>query len=229
MNKDFEQIFKPFYYLTTVCCVRKFNLKDYKISLINKQNIIISVLANTGIIIVCYLTTIQFVSRMSSSIFYIYVLSYLITVINYVILHIVNFGESKNNLALFLTLRKIYTYLSLRKQLKKIKFQLFLPCTVYVCAYLFFIAGKWSIDPLWSWNRIIITILSLILDLELIYSSFIILFLSNKIKTWAKILRNIDEQINNYEAVMRKIDNVFRMLIDAITLNKKAFQLMVIK
>lgn len=230
MNKHFEQIFNPFYYLTTMCCVRKIILKNHKISLINKTDIIVSVLANTGIGILCYFTIVQFISQLvSPSVLYIYVSAYLIYAIDYAILHIVNFVESTNNLSLFLTLREIYIHLSLRKQLNKIRFVLFLPCTIYVCGYLFLIACKLSIDPLWTWTRGLFVSLSLIFDLELIYSRFIIHFLSNKIKTWAKIFRNIDERIDNYESVIRKMDKVYRMLIDAVIFHKKAFQLTVIK
>lgn len=165
MNKDFKQIFEPFYYLTTMYCARKINFKDNKLSQINKKDITTSVLANTGIAIACYFAIMQFASQFSSSILYIYLSSYLLSVIDYLTLQIVNLVQSKYNFTLFLTLRKIYTCLSLKKQLKKIKFQLLLPCTIYVCTYLGLIGFKLCLDPLWSWSRVLFT--SLVFDLEL--------------------------------------------------------------
>lgn len=233
MNKDFEQIFKPMYYFTTMCSARKIDFKNYKISQINKKNIIISVLGilllNTGILILYCMTLNQFISQMVSPIiFNFYISAYSLFVVNHAILHIKNFAQRNNNLTLFLTLREIYKHLSLRKQLRKIKLLLFLPFTVCIFGYLIFFVCKLSMDPQWTWARGLLVYSSLIFDLELVYSAFILLFISNNIKTWAKILINIDERINNYEAVIRKMVKVFHMLIDAVIFNKKAFQLTVI-
>lgn len=229
MNKDFEQIFKPMYYLTTMCCVRKNYLTNRKISSINKKDVIISVFANTGILILYYITFNELISHfVTPIIFYTYFVTYLLYVIDHFILHIINFVQSKNNLALFLTLREIYTHLSLRKELKTIKMQLILLCMMAISGYLFFVVWKVSMDPLWTWARGLFIFSSIIFDFELIYSSFIVVFIWNKMKTWAKILRNIDERINNYEDVIRKMDKVFHMLMDAIIFNKKSFQFTVI-
>lgn len=229
MNKDFEDILKPMYYLTTICCVRKIGLKNHEMSLINKRDVIISVLANTGIVILYYITYKEFISKFFSTITsYIYVLAYVSLVIDHVILHVANFVQSKNNLALFLALREIYKHLSLRKQLKRIKFLLLLPCIACICGHLLLIVCKLSIDPLWVWSRGIFIFSSVIYDLEVIYSGFIVLFITNKMQIWAKIFRKVDIKIRNHEAVMRKMDKVYNMLIDAVIFNKKAFQLTVI-
>lgn len=230
MNKDFEQIFKPFYYLTTICGVRKIRLQNHEILPMNYVDVTVSVLANIGQIILYCITFNEFIVNFKTAIiFYIYTVIYLLQVIDHTILNIVNFCQSNINLAMFLTLRKIYKHLSLKKDLKKIKFQLSFSCIFHIFGYSLFVVGKLSMDPLWSWGRGLFIFSSIIFDLELIYSGFIIIFISNKVKTWAKILGNIDEKIINHEAVFRKMDFVFRMLMKAIVFNKKAFQLTVMR
>lgn len=230
MNKNFEQIFKPFSYITTIWCVKKYNLKKHKILQIDKKDIIVSVLATVGILILYYITfhdlALLSVSPLMS---YIYILTYLQYAINHVIMKIMNFVQRQNNLALFSTLQEICKHLSLRKELENIKIQVILPCIFAIGVYLIFIVYKLTTDSSWTWTRGLFIFSTVIFDLELAYSGFIVIFLSNKIETWTKILRNIDERINNYEAVIKKMDKVFNMLIDAVNFNKKAFQLMVIK
>lgn len=230
MNKDFEQIFKPMFCLTTMCCGKKICLKNHNISYINKRHNIISVLSIIGILIVYYFAVNEFVLYSVSPImFYLYVLSYLLYVIDHIILKFVNFVQRKNNVALFSALQNIYRHLSLKKQLTKIKLQLILPCTVTISGYLTLIVYKIALDLSWSLTRGLFIFSTVILDLELIYSGFILIFLSNKIKTWTNILRNIDERINNYKAVVKKMDNAFHMLMDAVIFNKNSFKSTVIK
>lgn len=230
MNKDFEQIFKPFYYLTTAYCARKIHLENHKISRMNKMDITISVLANIGQIILYCIIFNQFITYFKSPIiFYIYIVTYLLQVIEHTALNITNFVQCNNNLIMFLTLRKIYRHLSLKKELNKMKFQLIFPVVLNIIGYLLFVLCKLSMDPLWSWARGLFIFSSIIFDLELIYSGFIIIVISNNLKTFTKILRNIDERIIDYEAVIQKMNIVFGMMMDVVVFNKKAFQLTVIR
>lgn len=229
MNKDFEEIFKPMYYLTTMCCVKKINFKKHEIFQIKKIDIFTSVFVNLGLLILYVITLTEYLSLpIESIIYYLYILMNLLYVMQHTILRIINFVQRKNNLALFLTLLNIYKHLSLTKELKKIKLQLNLPCTVYTCGYLILAVYKVSVDPNWSWYRGLLIFSTLIFDLELIYSGFIVYFIANKMKKLTKILKNVNDCTNNYEEVMRKIYKVYNMLINAVIFNENIFQISVI-
>lgn len=229
MNKDFEQIFIPMYYLTTICCMRKIKFKKHKMSIITKKDVILSVLANVGIVILFYIMIAEVVSySVSPLMFYVYILAYLLYMINHIFLKTIIFVQRKSNLAMFLNLQNIYKHLGLKKQLNKLKWQLILSCTIIIGAFLILNIYKLSMDSRWSWTRGLFIFLTVSFDLELIYSGFIIFFLSKQIETWAKILGNIDERVNNYEAVIQKMHSVFNMLMEAVRLNNKTFRLSVI-
>lgn len=229
MNKDFDQIFKPIYFLTTLCGAKKIRLKKHTFSLTNKTDIFISVLAYTVLVTLYFMTFQEFATDSISPLMYnMYISTYFLYVMHIAILRITNVVHKKNNLNLFLTLRKIYKQLSLRKELKKIKLRLIIPCTIYFCGYSLFVVCKVWMDPLWFWARGFFIFFTIMFDLELIYSSFIVYFLSIKFRKLAKVLKNVNDSIDNYEEVLREIYKAFHLMIDAVIFNKKVFQISVI-
>lgn len=235
VESDFLNILKPLYLLSVPFCVRKYKLQGNVIKTITKLDVIASVIGNLFMLIILYFTLLSFGLLLDTVIiYYMYFFTYVLYAVNHIILSISNITKSQCHVNMILNLNKINEALKSQEDTRILKLFVKITLISLFCTYFQLVMFKLAIDPLWFWTRSIFVFLTIIFDLELFYTSFIVIFLAFKIQKWSNFIKT-KKRIISIKDMMRGVEteedvmlDTFRRIFDTIEDVKETSKIAVI-
>lgn len=223
LDPDFLSILKPLYVLSVPFCVRKYKLKGNVIRATSKIDIIAAVVGNLAMYILLYFTLMSFTELLDTIIIYdIYFLTYVLYAVNHTIHCILNNTKSQCHVNIVSNLQQINKILKSQEDSKFLRIFVNIALISLFSIYFLLVFVKLTIDPLWFWTRSIFVFLTIIFDLELFYTSFIVLFLALKIEKWSNLLKykkriiSIKDMIRDAESEEDVMLDTFRKIFYTI-------------
>ncbi|XP_072948386.1 uncharacterized protein [Epargyreus clarus] len=229
VDKEFQNLLTPFYFLTMIFCLRKYDLRDNYVTPNTKRDLVTCALGMFIAYMLLFCTLRYFATVFdTSTVFAMYLITYVQYAINYTILCFLNVIEGKLNVDVLLILHQINKSLQSSADDRKLKYLSWMSTSGLLVVYFLLVFFKLLLDPLWNWSRATFIATTLIFDLELLYIVFIAYFLACKTDTWRQMLQekrmypenvisNENEEIELDEKLLK-----FEMIINALELTKKS-------
>lgn len=192
IDEDIRRILMPFYIFQMLFCIRKFIIIKKHISTVSLKDILMSLLANAANISLMVLVSTNIISSWQPRIAKTFaVFMYMQLVVNFLVTTILNVGFSKINIHLVLKLQHINRLLrNPEEKLSKIIITIWISIIIGFLIYTALFVMKSYLDPLWNVPRIVMYVISMTMDIEMIYVNVVAYFIASKIKRWNELVCN---------------------------------------
>lgn len=225
-DEDFLKLFKPFYYVNSTFCIRKFRLSTSVFSKTKNADIVFTIIGNSVLFCILCINLHYFISNVKEPfVIFMYILLYIQFFVNFIVVSFENLIRSRQNVLLMAILRDIFKFSYNTEEMNKLMFILFMPCLFYLSAYVVLVGMKMSIDPLWTWLRCAYIFSTIIFDFEILYASFMVYLLAIRTKQWTAAVTYKDTPFD--EIAMANFATVIQKISDAVHLLRETFQLTV--
>lgn len=227
LDEDYQQIFKPFYYVQYVYCAQPFNVKQNYATPITKFNIMPAVIVNILIVVLFY-ATVKNANFWDESVKRIYFWIYSQYVQCFTLVTFLNFYQNKTHFMLLEKLQNINRCIKNTEDTKRLKKMSWTCCSMVVMFYVVLIVLKLMVDKYWHWTRGVFLMTTILFEVKLANVGVILYFLVLKLRKWQGIV--LGHCIMGFEANKEKLNDLkstFQSIISTFSLFKKTFQTIV--
>lgn len=230
IDKDFFNIFLPFYYIKRIACVRSYNVNRNYVESISGKNIICAVLANC-VMAGLYFTIILGTIRAYGTVPYVkmYYTTYFIHLCNYFSASVVNLYNSKICVRLLAVLYEIESIES-QEELRTVRIISWSSCILFAVYYIALVLFKIYFDMSSIYGRGVFIIASIVYDFEVNQGTLVVLILTRKLIKMIEYIKSInfgnerDDIRVDRDAEQEYVFNEIKSILKAWDLLKKIIQ-----
>ncbi|GBP89401.1 hypothetical protein EVAR_65047_1 [Eumeta japonica] len=237
IDQDFRGLLRPFHVIQSMFLMNKFQLRHSSVDSNAFPYTLRAIVPNVAIATCYYFAFLHSFELNTYSV--IRVLVNLQSVIGFMVVAFMNFMQRRNITILILKLQEIERSMKMQFEISNKKYNLFNwgICIGTTTVKIGFTIFRQLRDPIWNWPRSFLTFLTLVIDLEIFYASFVMMFLSDKLSALTravKIYNGVDPRhlvagiefqcstiVVSLFRIVKNIMKVFKMVVSAFQISSQ--------